>query len=163
MHSQNDKRKHEHKHKSQRAKGEKAPRRRAAPRRARDTAALAEHDLAEAALPVGALLEIADWVLDLARGAAYDDAGDLQIVERVRAYIHARAHGLPARAPAESELLTAVALAVAAMEQRHGVVGLGELVAQSLDADVRVVPRAVSPCRIARRAPRLSPHLYCVP
>lgn len=145
------------------SKRAKAPRRPIAPRGVRRAVAIEDDAELEPEVPVAAMLEIADWVLDLARTAAYDDADDIEIVERVRGYVHARAHGLPARAPAESELLTTVALAVSATEQRHGIAGLGELVAESLDGDVRVVRRERAACCGARRSPRVASHLYCVP
>jgi hypothetical protein len=155
--------KHHDKPKQHRAARDKEPKRHVKPRRVRERAAIAEYDAAEPELPIGALLEIGDWILDLARSAACDDADDIEIVERVRTYLHGRAHGVPIRAPAESELLTAIALAVAALEKRHGIVGLGEMVAIGLDGDLRVAPRAPGARCRAHRSPRLTPHHYCAP
>lgn len=108
----------------------------------------------EPALPIDAVLEIVDWLLDHAVVAAGDDADDARTVERVRSYVHDRVEGYPSRNPSESEVLTTIALAVAAMEQRHGMTGLGELVAHSV---------GLAEERSARRGPCLTRHLYCVP
>jgi hypothetical protein len=161
MHSKSDKSDKNDKHSDR-----KPPKRHVTPRRVRESEAIDEYDAAEPALPIGAMLEIGDWILDLARAAALDDTEDLATVERVRSFVHSKVRGLRARPPSESELLTALALAVAAMEKRHGVVGLGELVAQGLDPVVRITPhsrRAPARYCFTRRSPRLAPHPYCEP
>lgn len=105
-------------------------------------------------LPTGAILEIVDWLFDHAVVAANGNTDDVRTVERVRLHVHDRIEGYPSRSPTESETLTTLALAVAAMEQRHGLTGLGELVAQSV---------ALAEGRSARRGPSVTNHLYCVP
>ncbi len=119
--------------------------------------------------PIGAVLEIVDWMLDQARGAAGGNPTDIAKVERVRAFVHAKLESRPTCSPSESDLYCVIALAIAAMEKRHGSSGLADYVAamvEQLDGapaapvpmhlPVRVVPHV-------RRAPRIVPHLYCMP
>jgi hypothetical protein len=130
--------------------------RRVPPRRERSCAP-AEID--EPEVPIHALLEIADYALDTALTVANDDPDDVAAIERVRRYMHRSLKGGIAEHPAESDFLTVLALAVAAMEKRHGIVGLGETVAEAIDHIGYVAPHACS----YRRAPRVTRHLYCVP
>jgi hypothetical protein len=129
---------------------------RAAPRRVRDYPPVSIDELE---LPIGALLEIGDWMLDHAVAGTNGDPDDLAVVERVRRFMHRTIEGGIAETPTESDLLTAVALAVTAMEKRHGVVGLGQSVAEAIDQVGHVAPHACS----HKRAPRVTRHLYCVP
>ena len=61
------------------SKRAKAPRRPIAPRGVRRAVAIEDDAELEPEVPVAAMLEIADWVLDLARAAAYDDVDDIEI------------------------------------------------------------------------------------
>jgi hypothetical protein len=112
----------------------------------------------EPELPIAALLEIADWTLDQALVAASDDPEDIEKVALVRAFMHARSAGVCARTPSESDFHSVMALAIAAMEKRHGIEGLGEYVAEVVD---QAMPVSSGP-RL-RRGPHLVPHLYCMP
>jgi hypothetical protein len=85
-------------------------------------------------VPTKALLEIADWLLDLAATAAYGCHDDLAAVERMRRYLHAVVEKKPRSIPSEEEFLTVIAMAVVALEKRHGLHGLRDQVAAGLDA-----------------------------
>jgi hypothetical protein len=113
----------------------------------------------EPELPVDALLEIADYALDTALTATYGDPDDVAAVERIRRYMHGTLRGFVAERPTESDFMTMLALAVASLEKRHGIVGLGETVASTIDHLGFVAPQACA----YHRAPRLVTHLRCVP
>jgi hypothetical protein len=104
------------------------------------------------AVPTKALLEIADWLLDLAATAAYGCHDDLGSVERVRRFLHATADKKAHATPTEEQFLTVIAMAVMALEKRHGLRGLGDQVALGLDA-----------ATYGPRAPRVAHHVYLIP
>jgi hypothetical protein len=106
--------------------------------------------------PIAAMIEIADWALDYAAIGAVDDEIDLQAVERVREFLHGAIANFDAPIPDEADFLVTAALGVAAVEHLHGVVGLGEAVANAI-AMASAVEAAT------RRGPRVVGHRYCVP
>jgi hypothetical protein len=103
-------------------------------------------------VPSKALLEIADWLLDLAATSAHGVQDDLAAVERVRRYLHAVVEKKTPRIPTEEEFLTVIAMAVLALEKRHGLPGLRDQVALGLDAATH-----------GQRLPLLTHHVYLVP
>lgn len=104
------------------------------------------------AVPTKALLEIADWLLDLAATAAHGCHDDLVSVESVRKFLHATADKKAHVAPTEEEFLTVIAMAVMALETRHGLRGLGDQVALGFDAATH-----------GPRVPRIAHHVYLIP
>ena len=101
-------------------------------------------------MPVKALVEIADWLLDLATTSAHEDHDDLAAVESVRGYLHDLAARKAAEVPSEEELLSVIAMVVVALEQKHGLRGLGDGVAVGLrPGDARA-----GAARAAPRTPR---------
>jgi len=113
--------------------------------------------------PATALLELTDWLLDHAVIAAYDDADDLDCIARVRQFAYGSILGWDAPPPSEADFLTTIALVIVAMEQRHGVTGLGEVVGQALDDATFGNPEPTTCELTGRRMPRVAPHLYCCP
>jgi hypothetical protein len=103
-------------------------------------------------VPVKALLEIADWLLDLAATAAHGCHDDLVSAERVRRFLHATAEKKHRAVPSEEEFLTVIAMAVLALEKRHGLHGLGDQVAVGLEAATH-----------GQRPPVLTQHVYLIP
>jgi hypothetical protein len=105
--------------------------------------------------PIAAMIEIADWALDYAAIGAADDETDLQSVERVREFLHGAIANFDTPIPDDADFLVTAALGVAAVHL-HGVVGLGEAVANA-------IAMASAMEASTRRGPRLSGHRYCVP
>ncbi len=137
-------------------------------------------------LPIGAIHEIADWMLDLARRSADGDREDLAAIERVRRAAHAALDGRRYRTPTERDLLSVASLVVTAAERDLGVAGLSDAMATSFDvlslrdepaglppvAPMPSVRRCPSPIvrahtlpfhTCAHRGPLLAPSLRCVP
>jgi hypothetical protein len=107
--------------------------------------------------PITAMIEIADWALDYAAIGAADDEADLEAVERVREFVHGALADFDTPIPDEIDFLVTAALGVAAIEHLHGVVGLGEAVANAIGLVTAMHTTA------ARRAPQLAAHRYCAP
>ena len=84
-------------------------------------------------LPLRAIHEIADWMLDLARRNADGDREGLAAIERVRRAAHAALDGRKYRTPTERDLLSVVSLVVTAAERDLGVTGLSDALATSFD------------------------------
>ncbi|MCA9677658.1 MAG: hypothetical protein KC464_21730 [Myxococcales bacterium] len=105
-------------------------------------------------VPIQALVEIADWLLDLALAATYGCPDDASAIQRVRDYVHGLADGVRPGVPTEEELLGVIAMVVVALEQRHGLEGLAHGVAVGFDA---------ATYGEARRGPRVAPHSNCEP
>ncbi|MBE7450530.1 MAG: hypothetical protein HS111_17015 [Kofleriaceae bacterium] len=140
-------------------------------------------------LPIGAIHEIADWMLDLAQRSADGDREDLAAIERVRRAAHAALDGRRYRTPTERDLLSVASLVVTAAERDLGVAGLSDAMATSFDVlslrdepvglapvppmpPMPIVRRGPSPIvrahtlpyhTCAHRGPLLAPSLRCVP
>jgi hypothetical protein len=107
--------------------------------------------------PITAMIEIADWALDYAAIGAADDEADLEAVERVRGFLHGTIANFDTPIPDETDFLVTAALGVAAVENLHGVVGLGDAVANAIGLVSAMHATAT------RRGPQLATHRYCAP
>jgi hypothetical protein len=126
-------------------------------------------------VPRAAALQIATWALDVAADST-DDAEDIERVGRVRRFVHSAVDGKPAKIPTEEDLLTVLAMVIAALEVDCAAPGLGRSVAvvveeldpilDALCGHVEIpVPRCRARTSLASRcrAPAVVRHRYLVP
>ncbi len=104
-------------------------------------------------LPLRAMHEIGDWLLDLGRRNADGDREDLATIERVRRAAHAAIDGKKYRTT-ERDLLTVVSLVVTAAERDFGIAGLSDAMATSFD---------VLSLQCPHRGPLVAPTVRCNP
>jgi hypothetical protein len=126
-------------------------------------------------VPRAAALQIVTWAIDVAADST-DDAEDIERIGRVRRFVHSAIDGKPAKVPTEEDVLTVLAIVIAALEVDCDAPGLGRSVAvvvEELDPILdavcgRVVvpvPRCGARLSLASRcrAPALVRHRYLVP
>jgi hypothetical protein len=111
-------------------------------------------------LPLRAMHEIADWLLDLGRRNADGDHEDLATVERVRRAAHAAIDNKKYRTT-ERDLLTVVSLVVTAAERDFGITGLSDAMATSFDVLSLQPERPIATCPY--RSPLVARSLRCIP
>lgn len=85
-------------------------------------------------LPLRALREISDWLLDLAAHGADEDQEDLATVDRIRRVVHQGLAGRPIRQVSERDLLTVASLLATCAERDLGVPGIGAAMAVGYEA-----------------------------
>jgi hypothetical protein len=128
-------------------------------------------------VPRAAALQVATWALDVAADNT-DDAEDIERIGRVRRFVHSAVDGKPAKVPTEEDLLTVLAIVIAALEVDCAAPGLGRSVAvvvEELDPILDALcGRVVVPVPVPRcagrpslasrcRAPAIVHHRYLVP
>ncbi len=102
-------------------------------------------------LPLAALGEIADWLLDLAGRGADGDHEDLATVERVRRAVHRGLAGRPIRQLSERDVVTVASLLATYAERDLGLEGVSAAMAVGYDA-VGHTPRHGAPIDVFERA-----------
>lgn len=126
-------------------------------------------------IPRAAAVQVATWALGVAAEAT-DDPDDLERIDRVAGFVYAVAHHRDAEPPSEEDLLSVVAIVLAALEVDCSVPGLGRSVGaviEELDPILdavcgRVVaPLQLKPIAVAHRgrcrAPAVVRHRFLVP
>jgi hypothetical protein len=102
-------------------------------------------------LPLAAIGEIADWLLDLACRGADGDQDELATVERVRRAVHRGLAGRPIRQLSEHDVVTVASLLATYAERDLGLEGVGAAMAVGYDA-VDHAPRHGAPIDVFERA-----------
>ncbi len=102
-------------------------------------------------LPLDALGEIADWLLELAGRGADGDQADLATVERVRRAVHRGIAGRPIRHLSERDVVTVASLLATYAERDLGLEGVGAAMAVGYDV-VDHAPHHGAPIDVFERA-----------